>query len=110
VKKYEEAFLEAINDDLNMPKALSIVWDLVKTKEKINAKDRLKLLFEFDKVLGLNLEKKEEIPDEIKKLVEEREEARKKGDFEKADEIREKIKSLGYSVEDTEEGPKIKKI
>jgi cysteinyl-tRNA synthetase len=111
VKKYQEAFLEAINDDLNMPKALSIVWDLIKTKEKISAKDRLRLLFEFDKVLGLNLEKekKEEIPEEIEKLVEEREEARKKGDFKKADEIREKIKSMGYLVEDTKNGPKIKK-
>jgi cysteinyl-tRNA synthetase len=111
VKKYQEAFLEAINDDLNMPKALSIVWDLIKTKEKISAKDRLRLLFEFDKVLGLNLEKekKGEIPEEIEKLVEEREEARKKGDFKKADEIREKIKSMGYLVEDTKDGPKIKK-
>jgi cysteinyl-tRNA synthetase len=95
-----------------MPKALAIVWDLVKTKEKISAKDKLRLLFEFDKVLGLNLEKErgEEIPDEIKKLLEEREEARKKGDFKKADEIREKIKSMDYLVEDTKEGPKIKKI
>jgi cysteinyl-tRNA synthetase len=111
VKKYQEAFLEAINDDLNMPKALAIVWDLVKTRE-ISAKDKLRLLFEFDKVLGLNLEKEMEgkIPEEVKKLVEEREEARKKGDFKKADEIREKIKSMGYLVEDTKEGPKVKKI
>jgi cysteinyl-tRNA synthetase len=112
VKKYQEAFLEAINDDLNLPKALSVVWDLVKTKGKISAKDKLRLLFEFDKVLGLNLEKEreEKIPEEIERLVKEREEARKMGDFKKADEIRKKIKSLGYAVEDTREGPKVKKV
>jgi cysteinyl-tRNA synthetase len=69
-------------------------------------------LLNFDRIFGLNLEKvrRIKIPQKIKKLVKIREEYRKKGDFEKADEIREKIKEMGYWVEDTKEGPRIKKF
>jgi cysteinyl-tRNA synthetase len=67
---------------------------------------------DFDKIFGLNLEKikRPRIPKEIKELVKIRENYRKKGEFKKADEIREKIKEMGYWIEDTKEGPKIKKI
>jgi cysteinyl-tRNA synthetase len=66
----------------------------------------------FDRVFGLNLEKikKPKIPQKIKELAKIREEYRKKGDFKKADEIRKQIKEMGYWIEDTKEGPKIKKI
>ena len=110
-KDYQRKFLEFINDDLNLPKALALMWNLIGDK-KISDQEKYELLLDFDRVFGLNLEKvkKLRIPKEIKKLVEIRENYRKRGDFKKADEIRMKIKELGYWVEDTREGPKIKKL
>jgi len=69
-------------------------------------------LLDFDKVLGLGFaeQKLEEIPEEILRLVEEREEARKQEDWQKSDEIRTKITSLGYEIKDTDEGANITKI
>jgi len=108
-KKYLADFEKAINDDLDMPKALCVLWQLVRDK---NATGKIRTIKECDKILGLDLFKKEElkIPAEIKKLIIEREQARKNKDFQKSDELRSKIKSLGYWVEDTAEGPKVKKI
>ena len=110
-ERYKKKFLNAINDDLNTPKALAIVWELV-SDQKVKDAEKYQILLDFDKVLGFNLEKlkKPKIPEKIKKLIKIREEYRKKGDFEKADEIREKIKKLGFWIEDTKEGPKIKKL
>ncbi|OGI91598.1 hypothetical protein A3A09_00625 [Candidatus Nomurabacteria bacterium RIFCSPLOWO2_01_FULL_42_20] len=97
-----------MDDDLGTPEALAIVWELIKD-EKISDYDKKATLLDFDKVLGLGLDKLKpvEIPAEIKKLVEEREKYRQSGDFKKSDELREKIKSLGFSVKDTPEGPKV---
>jgi len=108
---YREKFFGYINDDLNTPKALALMWEVIKDK-KLNNKDKKEILLDFDKVFGLNLAqvKKIEIPEKIKKLAEKREEYRKKGDFKRADEIRKKIKEGGYWVEDTQEGSKIKKL
>jgi len=110
-ERYKKKFQNAINDDLNTPKALAIVWELV-SDQKVKDAEKYQILLDFDKVLGFNLEKlkKPKIPEKIKKLIKIREEYRKKGNFEKADEIREKIKKLGFWIEDTKEGPKIKKI
>jgi cysteinyl-tRNA synthetase len=107
--KYLTKFEKAINNDLDMPKALSVLWNLVRDKK---AQGKIKTIKEMDRIFGLNLLKKEEIkiPAEIKKLVAEREQARKNKDFKKSDQLRQKIKSLGYWVEDTARGPKIKKI
>ena len=122
IKKVKKEFLEAINDDLNMPKALAAIFSFIREinkllkKQMISKKDAekiIKLMLDFDKVLGLKLEEflqPEEIPQEIKKLVEEREKARKKKDFEKADRIRERIREMGYVIEDTKEGPIVKKV
>ncbi|MFZ5559354.1 MAG: cysteine--tRNA ligase [Patescibacteria group bacterium] len=111
--KYLTEFKNAINDDLDMPKALSIVWQMIRNKKPARNASKLSCVAdEVDKVFGLDLLKKEEIEisAEIKKLVAEREKFRKQKDFKKADQIRKKIKSLGYWVEDTAKGPKIKKI
>jgi cysteinyl-tRNA synthetase len=110
-KRYKREFLKFINDDLDTPKALALMWKLIGDKN-ISSKEKYEILLDFDKVLGLSLEKikKIKIPPRIKELVKIREEYRKKGDFEKADEIREKIKEMGYWIEDTKEGPRIKKI
>jgi len=103
--------LEFINDDLNLPKALALMWNLIGDK-RISDQEKYELLLDFDRIFGLSLEKvkKLRIPKEIKKLVEIRENYRKMGDFKKADEIRMKIKEMGYWVEDTREGPRIKKL
>jgi len=110
-KKYKREFLEFINDDLDTPKALALMWKLI-GDQKISNKEKYKNLLDFDRIFGLGLErvKRIKIPQEIKELVKIREEYRKEGEFEKADEIRKKIKEMGYWIEDTKEGPRIKKI
>ena len=111
--EFEERFLTAINDDLNMPSALAVVWDLLKTKN-IKPSAKLNTVFKFDKVLGLKLEEtynnSQDTPEEIKLLAQDREKARQEKDWKKADEIRKKIQEAGYLVEDTPTGPDIKKI
>ncbi len=110
--KIENEFFRAINDDLNLPKAIALVWDLINSK--LPNKVKLVSLFKFDKVLGLSLKKiwltTKKIPAIVKKLVNEREIARQEKNWSEADEIRKKIKELGYQVEDTPTGPVIKKI
>jgi len=108
-KKYLEEFEKAIDNDLDMPKALSVLWKMLRDQKAIG---KIKTIAEMDKVFGLDLLKKEElkIPQEVEKLINERETARKNKDFKKSDELRDKIKELGYLVEDTIEGQKIKKI
>ncbi len=107
---YIKRFLEFINDDLNMPKALALMWNLIKDN-KIPNKEKYALLLEFDKIFGLNLDKvkKPRIPEKIKKLAEQREKYRKEKNWKKADEIRKEIEKSEYKVEDTPHGPKIKK-
>jgi len=110
-QEYRQKFQVFIEDDLDTPQALALVWDLLKDDNVSNA-DKKATLLDFDKVLGLGLEdlKEEIIPEEIMKLVEEREQARKNKDFKKSDEIREKIKSLGYEIKDSGDNYKINKI
>jgi len=107
--QYLKEFREAIDDDLNTPEALAVLWKLVRDKD---AKGKLNTVREIDRVLGLKLDKEEiiEVPKEVKKLVKEREEARKKKNWKEADEIRNRIIKLGYTIDDTDEGAKIKKI
>lgn len=109
IKKYEERFLDAINDNLNMPIAISVLWDLLK-EEKSN--DVYELAMKFDTVLSLELNKKmeeTEIPIEVQELLRKREEARKEKNFALSDELRKKILNLGYLVKDTKEGQKVEK-
>lgn len=113
IEKYKAEFLELINDDLNTPEALSLIWRLLREEGEINNRDKYQLILTFDQVLGLNLDKvkiEEEIPEEIQMLIEEREEARKRKDYKKADEIREKIRSLGFEIQDTKDGIKCRSI
>ncbi len=108
----EEDFYEAINDDLDTPKALAIVWELMKNSE-FPSSAKLQTLFKLDQVLGLKLkeiwEAAKVIPDTVRVLVDEREEARKAKDFVRSDELRRAIESNGYLIEDTPEGFRIKK-
>lgn len=113
VDSYKKDFLKAINEDLNTPKALAVVWNLIKD-DSLPKKDKYNALLDFDKVLGLKLneveEEKVEVPAEIKRLVSERESARKAKDFKKADELRDLIRNKGYILEDTTEGIKVKSM
>jgi len=110
-KNFQKEFLKSINDDLNTPQALAIMWQLI-GEEKISPKEKYYLLLNFNKIFALGFEKvkKLRIPAEVRKLVKEREKYRKAKNFKMADELREEIKKRGYFVEDTREGPKIKKI
>jgi len=109
-KEYQKKFKERIGDDLDTPRALSLLWDLIKDPD-VSATDKKATILDFDKVLGLDFEniKEEEIPEEVKKLVEEREEARRNQDFKKSDVLRDEINTLGYGVKDTPDGQKISK-
>ena len=112
VNEYEERFHKAINDDLNMPLAMGVVWEVVRNEKK--SPKLAKLLEKFDSVLGLKITEKtkneEEIPEEILKLVEQRKEARNNKDWAKSDELRDLINQKGYNVKDTKEGMEITRI
>jgi cysteinyl-tRNA synthetase len=120
VLKTQKEWELAMNDDCNTPAALALLFHLISrgnyllTKNKLtpaDAEDISKVLRKIDGVFGFIFRKKpkKEISREILKLVKEREKYRKEGNFEKADEIRRKIKEMGYFIEDTKEGPRIKK-
>ncbi len=111
----KKKFEEAIADDLNTAKALATVWELVheyrKNHEALGASEVLRTINLFDQVLGLNLKniQSDKIPSNIATLAKAREEARHAKDFATSDDLRAQIKSLGWSVEDTPEGPRLKK-
>ena len=111
IASIEENFHKAINDDMNMPLAMSYVWEAVKYEKK--NKEIAKLLLKFDKVLGIKIEKEEksseEIPEEILKLVEQRKKAREEKNWEESDKIRDKISDIGYIVKDTKNGMEIER-
>lgn len=105
ILEFKENFLKAINDDLNIPVAMSVVWNIV--KNPVKSVKLANLLVEFDKVLGLNIDKKDEIldlPEEVLNLVDERKKAREERNWAKSDEIRDKLQAMGYIVKDGKEG------
>ena len=107
-RNYQKKFLNFINDDLNIPKALALFWKML-DDENLPEKEKYFLVLDFDKVFGLGLAKikKGQIPKEVRELVKKREEYRKKGKWKKADELRKEVKKMGYQIEDTKKGPKI---
>jgi len=109
-KKYVNEFNKQVSDDLNTPKALAVMWDMLKNY-KLSDHDKYFLLLEFDKTFGFNLGsiKEDKIPKKVFELAIEREQARKNKNWDQSDKLREKIKKLGYFVDDTKEGYKIKK-
>ena len=109
--EFEEKFHIAINDDLNMPSAMSVVWDVIRYPKK--SQDLAKLLLKFDEVLGLKIDEpisnETEIPEEILKLAEQRKIARENKNWELSDKIRDIIKEKGYIIKDSKEGMKIER-
>ncbi|MDH4330482.1 MAG: cysteine--tRNA ligase [Candidatus Moranbacteria bacterium] len=118
VDGFKEKFEAAMNDDLNLPQALGFLFELItKTNtlisenhlDKKTAKKILSTWERINTVLGLKISGQAEIPEEIKRLAEEREEARKNKDFKKSDDLRDLLKEKGYVIEDTGDGYKLKK-
>ena len=113
--EFKKAFETAIFDNLDTPRALAVIWKLIrehnKTPGSFDARAVLKLLFSLDEVLGLRLKdvKAEVIPPTIAKLVKRREALRKSGNWAEADKIRDKLASLGWRVKDTEIGSQLSK-
>ncbi|MFA5992627.1 MAG: cysteine--tRNA ligase [Candidatus Pacearchaeota archaeon] len=108
-EKYLKEFEKAVDDDFDMPKALQVLWNLLRDEK---AKGKYETVEKMDSVFGLKLLEKEEfdISLDIKALVEQREQARKHKNWKLADELRDKILSFGFMVSDTSQGPVIKRV
>ncbi|MES2203547.1 MAG: cysteine--tRNA ligase [Patescibacteria group bacterium] len=117
-EEFLKDFYAAIAEDLNTPRALARVWDLVRSEDISPAVKKVSLA-EADKILGLGLGdsgpkarltiKNDELPDGIKELLAARESARVNKDYEKSDELRKEIESAGYDLKDTPSGPTLTK-
>ena len=117
IKEYEDKFLATINDDLNMPSAMGIVWEIIRNEKQ--SKQFANLLLKFDEVLGLDLAnskkylkkaKEIDLPEEISSLIEKRKQARLEKNWALSDEIRDELKEKGYIVKDTKEGMTVEKV
>ena len=113
IEEFKQKFLLAINDDMNMPSALAVVWEVIRYETK--SKQLADLLLKFDSVLGLDIQKEvsrneENISDEILDLIELRKQARIEKNWAKSDKIRDEILEKGYQIKDSKDGMEIKKI
>lgn len=120
--EYANRFQEAINDDLNTPQALAVIWDLTRTirQDESLASLAYELILEWDQILGLGLglgldqvttskDEKEAVPPEVTQLVKEREKLRVKGKWEEADRLRQQIEKKGWQVTDAKDGSNLKR-
>lgn len=113
-ESYREQFLAAVNDDLNFPKALAVLWKLVDDKELLDGEKR-GTLQDFDQVLGFGIENgeddenSEEIPNAAQELLNQRNRLRADKKFVEADQARQQIESLGFVIEDSPTGSKLRK-
>ncbi|TSC85903.1 MAG: cysteinyl-tRNA synthetase [Parcubacteria group bacterium Gr01-1014_8] len=111
---YIDMFRKRINDDVDTPGALAVVWELVKDPN-VSAVKKYNALKDFDAVLGLKLESGsaannvsiDELPPEVRALVDERETARGAKDWKRADELRSMVAAHGFNLEDSTKGPRI---
>ena len=111
IEKAKKEFIKYMDDDFDTPKALAAIFDFVKEAyKKGGGRKSYELMLEFDKIFNvLNLEEAE-LDKDLKKLIDEREKARKENDFARADKIRAQLKEKGIVLEDTKEGVRWKKI
>ncbi|MBN2190976.1 MAG: cysteine--tRNA ligase, partial [Candidatus Aureabacteria bacterium] len=109
-ENYRQKFLSLINDDLNIPQALALLWDLLR-EESVSSQDRLELAYSFDEVLGLGIKdslvKMSKVPEDIAVLLNERKKARADKNWKESDRLREEILKKGFKVEDTPSGQKV---
>ena len=117
IQNYQKRFMEAVNDDLNMPLAMGVVWEVARNEKK--SKQYAKLLLAFDEILALDLknaenylqeQKEVSFPEEIQKLIEERKIARQNKNWELSDQLRKEIEEKGYTIQDTKEGMTVEKL
>jgi cysteinyl-tRNA synthetase len=107
---FREKFLEAINDDLNMPRAMAVVQEMLKSD--LPNTEKHATILDFDRVLGLDLDRvdqSQELPAAVQKLVEARRQAREAKNWAESDRLRDEIQMLGYTVKDTRDGVKLLK-
>jgi cysteinyl-tRNA synthetase len=114
IKDYEQRFSDAISNDLNIPQALAVTWEMINDKS-YGEGDKMSSLLKFDEVLGLGLANPPakieiEIPAEIQELLTQREQAREQKDFAESDRLRDEIKNRGYGILDTDSGPKLERV
>ena len=124
-KEYQKRFAAFVNDDLDTPKAIALLWELM-ADTSVSDKDKRVTILDFNRVLAIGfiesyrqmknilagITKKVEVkkaPEDVQELIREREDARERKDWEKADTLREQIKEKGYTIEDTEKGPELTK-
>jgi len=111
---FDKRFREHLFNDLQVPKALAVLWQMVKDKQTSDA-EKYKLLIKWDEVLGLDLLKVAKVAQvvkvgkEIEELLEEREKLRKEKKWREADELRKKIEAKGFKIEDTKKGSVVKR-
>ncbi len=107
---YIEKFMEQINDDLNMPRALAVTWDLARSE--LDAATKKATILFFDRILGLRLEQwqpvQESIPADILALVQLRQDARREKRWADADALRQQVGEAGYEIEDTPQGARVR--
>ncbi len=110
---YRQRFLEALADDLNLPKAVAELHGLVSEAHRTKSYRVYTTLLEMDRVLGLDLgkvrEQGKDLPESVRELVRTREEARRAKDFARSDALRDEIAKAGYLLEDTPEGMRWRK-
>jgi cysteinyl-tRNA synthetase len=106
-RAYLQQFREDISDDLHVPRALSTLWKLVKD-ETIDPAERLAVIYDMDRVFGLKLSQVsaagQELDEQERQMIKEREEARARRDFTRADELRDALTERGVEIKDTPEG------
>ncbi len=111
--RYLEAFERDITDDLNVPRALADLWNMLKDSSMGDA-EKLSTALVMDRILGLRLDEAKipelKLDDEIVAMIEERKRARANRDFKRADEIREKLRERGIILEDTPDGVRVRKV
>ncbi len=111
-KDYADRFVACINDDLNLPRALALVWELAKSDLSNSIKKATVLC--FDRVFGLGLADwrpaETVVPDDILTLVQQRQQARAAKQWQIADQLRGRIIAAGYEIEDTRGGPQVRRV
>ncbi len=105
-REWKEKFVSALEDDFNIPQALAVMWDLLKSDVK--HEDIKATILDMDKVFGLDLDQEEKIPEEVIELAEDRLKAKQNKDYELSDKLRAEIDKAGYVIEDTKEGYNLK--
>lgn len=109
-ESFMDQFVTEIDEDLNMPRALAVMWEL--TRSDLPPATKKATFLEFDRVLGLRLAEwrpvEDLIPDEILDLVQQRQQARSEKRWKDADALRDQVTAAGYEVEDTPQGPRVK--